>query len=294
MKAMRYYLSWGLGILFLSTLIISCAAGPPAGNPQSGYSIYGFVGKTANMPAILENVLLINTNTKQPVDMGKTNFLGKYTFAGLPPGLYVIQVDDKRLPVFLKNKNVRQDIDLSAADGKMDYTQDAVTELSKTLAAESQPSSTGSGGATGQVARDASGWPPPYQRPTGSVSPDDSSPKNLLYKFAGRWDSATSNTLHNIYLKPDGSFEDSYEAGYSGQFADQGGFQTGNWGAAGNEQAGGRWTIQGTLRQGTITLIHRNGKRTNYRYQVHCRGSKCYGGEYFFNGKLYSVKYIYR
>jgi hypothetical protein len=95
-------------------------------------------------------------------------------------------------------------------------------------------------------------------------------------------------------LKPDGSFEDSYEAGYSGQFADQGGFQTGNWGAAGNEQAGGRWTIQGTLRQGTITLIHRNGKRTNYRYQVHCRGSECYGGEYFFNGKLYSVKYIYR
>ena len=62
----------------------------------------------------------------------------------------------------------------------------------------------------------------------------------------------------------------------------------------GNEQTGGRWTIQGTLRQGTITLIHRNGKSTNYRYQVHCRGSECYGSEYFLNGKLYSVKYIYR
>jgi hypothetical protein len=141
---------------------------------------------------------------------------------------------------------------------------------------------------------DVSGWPPPYQRPTGKITNEDSSPEKLLYKFAGRWDSASSNTLHNIYLKPDGSFEDSYEAGYSGQFADQGGFQTGNWGAAGNEQAGGRWTIQGTLRQGTITLIHGNGKRTNYRYQLHCRGSECYGGEYFFNGKLYSVKYIYR
>lgn len=57
---------------------------------------------------------------------------------------------------------------------------------------------------------------------------------------------------------------------------------------------GGRWTIQGTLRQGTITLIHGNGKRTNYGYRVHCRGSECYGSEYFFNGKLYSVKYIYR
>jgi hypothetical protein len=141
---------------------------------------------------------------------------------------------------------------------------------------------------------DVSGWPPPYQRPPGRITWEDSSPEKLLYKFAGRWDSATSNTLHNIYLKPDGSFEDSYEAGYSGQFVDQGGFQTGNWGATGNEQAGGRWTIQGTLRQGTITLIHGNGKRTNYGYRVHCRGSECYGSEYFFNGKLYSVKYIYR
>jgi hypothetical protein len=140
----------------------------------------------------------------------------------------------------------------------------------------------------------AKGWPPPYQRPSGRSTWEDSSPEKLLYKFAGRWDSATSNTLHNIYLKPDGSFEDSYEAGYSGQFTDQGGFQTGNWGTAGNEQAGGRWTIQGSLRQGTITLIHGNGKRTDYRYQVHCRGSECYGSEYFFNGKLYSVKYIYR
>jgi len=138
------------------------------------------------------------------------------------------------------------------------------------------------------------GWPPPYQRPPGRSTWEDSSPEKLLYKFAGRWDSATSNTLHNIYLKPDGSFEDSYEAGYSGQFTDQGGFQTGNWGATGNEQTGGRWIIQGTLRKGTITLIHRNGKRTNYRYQVHCRGSECYGSEYFLNGKLYSVKYIYR
>jgi hypothetical protein len=138
------------------------------------------------------------------------------------------------------------------------------------------------------------GWPPVYQRPLGRITWEDSSPEKLLYKFAGRWDSATSNTLHNIYLKPDGSFEDSYEAGYSGQFSDQSGFQTGNWGATGNEKNDGRWNIQGTLRQGTINMIYRNGKSTNYRYQVHCRGSECYGSEYFFNGKLYTVKYIYR
>ena len=138
------------------------------------------------------------------------------------------------------------------------------------------------------------GWPPPYQRPLGRITWEDSSLEKLLYKFAGRWDSATSNTLHNIYLKPDGSFEDSFEAGYSGQFTDQSGFQTGNWGATGNENIDGRWTIQGNLRQGTIRLIYRNGHSTNYRYQVHCRGSECYGSEYFFNGKLSTVQYIYR
>ena len=42
------------------------------------------------------------------------------------------------------------------------------------------------------------GWPPPYQRPAGRITWEDSSLEKLLYKFAGRWDSATSNTLHNI------------------------------------------------------------------------------------------------
>jgi len=138
------------------------------------------------------------------------------------------------------------------------------------------------------------GWPPPYKKPSGRSTWEDSSPAKLLYKFAGRWDSATTNTLHNIYLKPDGSFEDHCESGYSGQYTDQGGYQTGNWGAAGNEQDIGNWAIKGTLRQGIITLFHGSGKRTDYKYQVHCRGNECYGSEYFFNGKLYSVNYIYR
>jgi len=139
-----------------------------------------------------------------------------------------------------------------------------------------------------------SGWPPPYQRPSGRSSWDDAEPAKLLYKFAGRWDAATTNTLHNLYLKPDGTYEEAYESGYSGTFTDQGGYQTGNWGAAGAEQARGHWSIQGSLRKGQITLIDNNGKRNVYQYQVHCQGNECYGSEYFFNGKLYSVKYIYR
>jgi hypothetical protein len=140
----------------------------------------------------------------------------------------------------------------------------------------------------------SSGWPPPYRRPGGRSSWEDSDPGSLLYKFAGRWDAATSNTLHNIYLKPDGTFEEAYEAGYSGTFSDEGGYQTGNWGASGAEQGAGHWSIQGSLRQGQITLIDRNGNRTTYNYKVHCRGSECDGSEYFFNGKLYTVNYIYR
>lgn len=282
-------------IIFLAT---ACVTIPSAtDNSAEGYNIKGFIAKSTEEAASGEQVTLLDANTGKTIDQVSTNVLGKYSFSQLPPGKYQVRVGKITRDVLLRNKSVRLDIDLSAPGGKRDYIKDAMTKLSKLFAKDSQPSSTGStlsGGTTGTVTRDASGWPPPYEKPTGRVSPDDSSPKNLLYKFAGRWDSATSNTLHNIYLKPDGSFEDSYEAGYSGQFVDQGGFQTGNWGAAGNEQAGGRWTIQGTLRQGIITLVHRNGKRTDYRYQVHCRGSECYGSEYFFNGKLYSVKYIYR
>jgi hypothetical protein len=281
--------------IFLATACVTVPSAPDG--PAKGYKIEGFIGKSTQKAASGELVALVNANTGQTLDQKSSNFFGKYSFSQLPPGKYQVRVGQITRDVLLRNKNIRLDIDLSAPGGKMDYKKDGMTELSKTLAAESQPSSTGSaglGGTTGKITRDASGWPPPYQRPTGKITNEDSSPGKLLYKFAGRWDSATSNTLHNIYLKPDGSFEDSYEAGYSGQFANQGGFQTGNWGATGNEQAGGRWTIQGTLRQGTITLIHGNGKRTNYRYQLHCRGSECYGGEYFFNGKLYSVKYIYR
>lgn len=136
-------------------------------------------------------------------------------------------------------------------------------------------------------------WPP-YERPAGPVSEDAPSAQALLYKFAGRWDHVTPNTLTNLYLKPDGTYAESYEAGYSGQFQDQGGHQTGNWGATGAEQSGGRWMIEGSLRQGTLTLIDGNGNRTAYRYRVHVKDGETYWGEYFFDGQLYSVKYVYR
>ena len=135
-------------------------------------------------------------------------------------------------------------------------------------------------------------WPI-YARPAGRPAWNTTDPQTLVYKFAGRWAHTTGNTLSNLYLKPNGSYSDAYEAGYSGTFEDPGGYQTGAWGTAGAQQSGGHWTIQGTLEQGTITLHGNNGSRTVLNYQVYVRNGEYYG-DYYFNGKLYTVDYIYR
>jgi len=138
------------------------------------------------------------------------------------------------------------------------------------------------------------GWPPPYIRPQGRINEQNPGVQALLYKFAGRWAHVTSNTLTNLFLKPDGTYEEAYEAGYSGVFKDQGGYQTGHWGATGAQQGRGRWKVAGSLRQGKLFLVDQNGRENVYTYQVHSRGGEVFWGEYFFNGRLYSVEYIYR
>jgi hypothetical protein len=138
------------------------------------------------------------------------------------------------------------------------------------------------------------GWPPPYIRPQGTINEENPAVQALLYKFAGRWAHVTSNTLTNLLLKPDGTYEEIYEAGYSGVFKDQGGYQTGHWGATGAQQGRGHWKVAGSLRQGSLFLMDQTGMENVYSYQVHIRGGEVFWGEYFFNGRLYSVDYIYR
>ena len=89
-------------------------------------------------------------------------------------------------------------------------------------------------------------------------------------------------------------YEEAYESGYSGVFNDQGGNQTGNWGATGAQQARGRWKVVGNLRQGKLYLEDQSGRLHVFPYQVHIKGGEVYWSEYFFNGRFYSVKYIYR
>jgi hypothetical protein len=135
-------------------------------------------------------------------------------------------------------------------------------------------------------------WPA-YEPPPEPVSEDAPSPQALLYKFAGRWDNVTTNTSTSLYLYPDGAYERSYEASYSGDF-EEGGSQSGSWGATGAEQDRGHWMIEGSLAEGTLPLIDPNGDRSAFRYQVHVEDGECYWGEYLFDGELYQVTYVYR
>ena len=137
-------------------------------------------------------------------------------------------------------------------------------------------------------------WPPPYVRPQPPYDEVNPRPETLLYKFAGRWDHVTTNTLTNLYLKPDGTYEEAYEAGYSGTMTDQGGYQTGSWGAAGADNARGYWRVVGGIRSGKLILRDQAGNESIYHYQVHIKNGEIYSGEYFFNNRLYSVTYIYR
>lgn len=139
-------------------------------------------------------------------------------------------------------------------------------------------------------------WPPYVEPgpPPGGYTGEETGLEYLVWKFAGRWDHAGTNTLTNLYFKPDGSYEDAYEAGFGGQMQDQYGYQTGNWGAAGSEQGSGRWRPEGTLHEGKIFITTRDGSQTALNYKIQYRHGKYYPGEYYFNGKLYSVNYIYR
>jgi hypothetical protein len=81
----------------------------------------------------------------------------------------------------------------------------------------------------------------------------------------------------------DGTYDEKYESGYSGDLS--GG---GNWNAYGAENAKGRWTVRGNRDQGTIIVIMANGEEIYYEYRVHEERGQKYYGEYLFNGKLYS------
>lgn len=210
---------------------------------------------------------------------------GQYTSYQMLPNILRVQEDYGLVDYYFQVQDAV--LIIFSPDGSVSYCQ-------KTDKKEQQQVGLPQGSAQNpQQETNVGVWPPVYERP-GYVDETAPSTQALLYKFAGRWDHVTTNTLTNLFLKPNGTYEEAYEAGYSGTFTDQGGYQTGNWGTAGTEQAQGTWRIEGSLRQGRIYLNAQNGNQTILNYQVHVQRGETFWGEYFFNGKLHSVKYIYR
>jgi len=220
-------------LLALSLLCLSCASPPGLGDPGSGFRIEGYVGRGSTTAAVGEQVVLLSATTGEPIATDQTNFFGKYGFEGLPAGGYRIQVGSILREAVLVDKNVRLDIDLTAADGRMDYAKGAIESATK--------------GAT------------------GSSGPTDPA---MMQQMAGTYWGYTGSTESKLTLCPDGRFHDSSESSYSGTSTDGLGDQTLAWGAAGQNQGSGSWSIQGNLQQGTITVAYSGGKTRTIQYQA--------------------------
>lgn len=204
------------------------------------FKVSGWVGKTRTEPASGAVIKLLEGESGKVLDMAQLGFWGKYEFKNLKPGLYVLQVGEVKVEVLLKDKDKRQDIDLSSKDGRMsriDWGQ-----LSGALG--------GAGSA-----------------PAAGPAPGPNDP-NLMQAMAGRYWGYEGSTETGLTLCPNGSFSDASESSYSGQSRDSLGNQTMAWGAAGQRGGRGNWSIQGSPQQGTINLSYSGGKRVAVAYRA--------------------------
>lgn len=233
---MRIPTAASLATLIFACLILSCSVAPPPGSPETGYTITGYVGRSSTLPAINENVLLLDGETGKPVDSAQTNWMGKYTLSGVKPGYYVIEVGSVQRKVLVKAESQRLDIDLSAKDGVMDYAKSAG-------AVPGKPGKPGVPG--GPKGGDAS----------------------LMQAMAANYWGYSGSTETRLALCPDGAFYDFSESGYSGGSYDSGGNQTMSWGSASQASGKGTWTIEGDAQRGTITLYYSGGNQQTVQYQ---------------------------
>ena len=181
----------------------------------------------------MRQVVLLDAKTGNPLVTTQSNFLGKFTFSGLPAGQYLLDTHLVKLPATVINESVRVDIDLSRPDGTMDYAADGIAE--------------GSSSAT--------------EAPTG---PNDST---LQSQIAGIWWGYAGSTEKKLGLCPDGTYQDYSESSYSGRSFNSAGNETMEWGDANQRGNAGRWTIQGDTERGTIhvTTATRNSFSWEYR-----------------------------
>jgi hypothetical protein len=105
--------------------------------------------------------------------------------------------------------------------------------------------------------------------------------------LAGSWSSVSASSQSRFTLGVDGRFSEYSESTHSGNFSDQYGNDTGNWGTGGAQQAAGTWSARGTKEKGSIQFTYNDGKRSSYEYRVHVENGKVYWNEYYFGGVLY-------
>lgn len=91
---------------------------------------------------------------------------------------------------------------------------------------------------------------------------------DLARAMAGRYWGYEGSTEREYHLCPDGRYYGSRESSYSGQSFDSLGNQTLAWGASGRADAVGRFQVQGSLQQGTITLIEPDGSSDSIAFRA--------------------------
>lgn len=242
------------GIVFCLFFMAYETSGAESGKPESRFTISGFVGQSPDLPAIGENVVLLNATTKKTVMTDRTNIFAKYSFAGLKEGTYIVKVGKIKKEVAIKGDDVRLDIDLSAPGGTMDYTGIQVNkEVPKQAANQSEPKK------------------PQKKVSTSGVGVNRS---ELASQIAGIWWGYSGSTERKIGLCPGGAYRDYSESSYSGNSSDALGNQDMSWGAASQKGGQGTWTIQGDYQRGNIYVRYNNGSTATIHYEQ-CGDTGC-------------------
>ena len=120
----------------------------------------------------------------------------------------------------------------------------------------------------------------------------------LIRHFAGMWayysGGSGGGTLINYEFYPDGTFSDTSETSYSGEYSSDGWSSPDSYfGATGVNQNRARWTVRGNLQQGLILITYPNGNERSIEYRVYMEGGKTYSREYVFNGRHFSKRKDY-
>ncbi len=236
-------------LLLLAGALAGCAMVPVSvrGNPDAGWGIVGYVGKSSMSAAPNQTVVLKKAEGGAALATTTTDIMGKYEFLGLRPGSYVLVVGPVKRGVKLSRADLRVDIDLSKPTGEMDYLAGALEGGSSTGA------SSAGGGSGGGASAPAPG-------------PND---EDLMRWIAGHYFGfsgagvATGGTERNLVLCAGGRFHFSTESGYSG-----GAGTAEAWGTASQSGHSGRWSIQGTRRSGRIHLGYSNGEQETLSYEA--------------------------